>query len=53
MAATIPSTALVLVRPRPGGSGGFGGQCHDPSHIGEASGGSGTANAFSRNEISV
>ena len=26
---------------------------HDPSHIGEASGGSGTANAFSRNEISV
>ena len=27
--------------------------CHDPSHIGAAPGGSGTANAFSTNEISV
>jgi hypothetical protein len=35
------------------GAGGFGGQRHDPSHIGAAPGGSGTANAFSTNEISV
>ena len=35
------------------GGGGFGGQRHDRARIGAASGGSGTANAFSRNEISV
>ena len=34
-------------------AGGFGRQRHDPAHIGAAPGGSGTANAFSRNEISV
>ena len=38
----------------PGGSAGsLRRQRHDPAHIGEASGGSGTANAFSRNDISV
>ena len=35
------------------GAGGFGRQRHDCAHIGVASGGSGTANAFSRNETSV
>jgi hypothetical protein len=35
------------------GARGLGRQRHDPAHIGAASGGSGTANAFSRNEISV
>jgi hypothetical protein len=29
------------------------GERHDSAHIGAASGGNGTANAFSRNEISV
>ena len=49
--------ALVAVRAghaAPGrGAHGFGRQCHDSVHIGVASGGSGTANAFSRNETSV
>ena len=35
------------------GAGGFRRERHDSAHIGGASGGSGTANAFSRNEISV
>ena len=35
------------------GAGGFRWQRHGGSHIGAAPGGSGTANAFSRNEISV
>jgi hypothetical protein len=34
-------------------AGGFGRQGHDPAHVGVVPGGSGTVNAFSRNEISV
>ena len=52
--APTTSTRRPVSRPRPGAvPAASAGQRHEPSHIGAAPGGSGTANAFSRNEISV
>jgi hypothetical protein len=59
-AAAESATTAAHASPPPGqpaapgrGAGGFGRQGHDSAHIGVVPGGSGTVNAFSRNEISV
>ena len=52
--APTTSTRRPVSPAAPGcGAGGFGRQGHDPAHVGVVPGGSGTVNAFSRNEISV